>query len=181
MIGFTFRGKHCYNDYGLVMRSKDRTVLPSRRKRQLEIPLRHGMYDFEGSTYNDRVIQVDCFLDGGSGPELRRKIRRIALWLSEPGRLRFDDEPELSYQARIYSAISLEQVLAAGLFSLLFECRPFARGAEMSVSAPITKSGQQVGISYGGTQPAGCRIVIENTGTTTVSGIMLRVNGRNAL
>lgn len=181
MIGFTFRGKHCFNDYGIVMRSKDRTVLPSKRKRQTEIPLRHGLYEFEGATYDERVIQVECFLDGGSGPELRRKIRRIALWLSEPGRLSFDDEPELYYQARIYSAIPLEQTLAVGTFTLLFECQPFARGESASTSATITANGQKVGIPYQGTQPAGCRIVLKNTGTAAVGGITLTISGREEL
>ena len=41
MVGFTFCGRHSFRDFGIYMKSKDRTLLPERRRRQLEIPLRH--------------------------------------------------------------------------------------------------------------------------------------------
>ena len=38
MIQFTFRGKRSYDDFGVVMQSKDRTVLPEKRRKRVRFP-----------------------------------------------------------------------------------------------------------------------------------------------
>lgn len=175
MIGFTFCGKHSYDDYGLYVRSKSRPVLPSRRKRQLEIPGRSGVYDFSGDDYDQRIVELECFLDANAIPGMRLRVREIAAWLSERGKLTFDDEPTLSYRAALYTAVSLEQVLSTGLFTLVFECAPFAEGRTITTTADITHSGQVVAIPYAGTRRASCRMVLKNTGFFSAYGPQLLV------
>lgn len=175
MIGFTFRGKHSYDDFGIVMRSKSRPVLPEKRKRQLDIPGRSGTYDFSGDDYENRVIVLECFIDCNAIPALRQHIRRVAAWLAESGQLAFDDEPNKRYDARVYTAVSLEQAMTAGLFTLVFECQPFAAGDTVSVTAAVTNSGQEISVPYHGTRPAGCRIVIVNKGTQPLENFALRI------
>lgn len=179
MIQFTFRGRRSYDDFGVVMQSKDRTVLPEKRRRQIEIPGRHGQYDFEGSVYDDRMITLSCFLDGAGFTDFRERVRQVAYWLCEPGLLTFDDEPSLSYHARIYSAIPLEQALSAGLFTLSFECYPLAGGAEKTVSDSMEQKGQWMNAEYTGTAEAGARFVLVNTGTSAVVHPSLLVVRRN--
>lgn len=124
--GFTFNGKHS-DTFGVIMRSRNRVVLPVRNDEYEEIPGRDGGILFPG-TFSDRFIELECALVTKSLPELRKAIRRIAAWLSTSGRARliFDDEPDLYYLGRIANQIDLEQTMALGQFMLQFRCLPLA-------------------------------------------------------
>ena len=175
MIGFTFRGKHCYGDHRIVMRSKSRPILPQKRRRQTEIPLRNGRYGFADETYDVRIIELTCFMDTATIPELRKAIRKIAAWLSKKGVLVFDDEPELSYTATVFSAVPLEQIISAGIFTLIFECYPMAQGETITEFHTFTSKAYEMQVSYRGTAPAKCRLILANLGNVPVSDIRLLV------
>ena len=175
MIGFAFRRQHCYTEHGIVMNSKSRPILPSKRRRQVEIPLRNGRYEFEDETYDVRIIEVTCFIDTATIPNLRQKIREIAAWLSKKGTLIFDDEPELSYTASVFSIVPLEQIITAGIFTLIFECYPMAQGRTITEAYTVTQSPQELRTEYRGTAPAKCRLILANTGSSPISNIKLLI------
>ena len=174
MVGFTFCGRHSFRDFGIYMKSKDRTLLPERRRRQLEIPLRHGLYTFSGATYDIRVHTISCCAVTSGLVQFRQRIRDIAGWLSGTGELIYDDEPDKAYTATVYSSIPLEQVVSAGLFDLVFECQPFAAGQMQTEIYTLADCGQTVSVQFGGTAETPCHVTITNAGEVYAPYIRLR-------
>lgn len=127
MMGLTYNGYHSYNDFGLYMRSEDRSLLPNRRKRQLVIPGKHGIYDFRNNTYDARIISVKfAYVEAGLN-QLRLKARAVAAWLSGEGQLIFDDEPDKCYHAKVYTSVKISDIAYTAEFSVQFECQPMSR------------------------------------------------------
>lgn len=178
MTGFTFCGKHSYRDFGIVMQSKARRILADRRKRQVEIAGRHGVHTFDGETYDIKLYEINCFVGADSISRFRWKEREIAAWLTQYGELSFDDEPGFRCSAAVYSAIAPEEYIANGIFPIIFECDPIAKGAEHILRTTFTSSGQKWSVPYDGTAPAPCRIILRNTGSEDVSGITITMVGR---
>lgn len=172
MVGFKFCGRHC-DEFWVHMRSKNRPLLPERRRRQLEIPQLHGRYDFDGSTYDMRVITLECFVYAADIPAFRSRLREIAEWLSQKGPLVFDDEPDKTYEARIFSSVPVEQMVSAGIFTLVFDCQPFANGQERILSLTASSNPASLVISNRGTQESPCIITLTNTGSGSIEGISL--------
>ncbi len=152
MLGFSFDGIHC-GSFGIIMRSKNRPVLPEPKRVIEEIPARHGVYDFSAANpygrvmYNQREVSVECRVVCKSVEDLRQTARQIAQWLScGEARLIFDDEPFVYYLASVANRIDLEQQVGkVGGFTLLFDCRPFAYSTICSGIVPAY--GEE--ISYG--------------------------------
>ncbi len=127
MIGIMYNGLHSYNDFGLYMRSEDRNMLPTLRKRQLVIPSKHGVYDFGDNTNDVRVISVKFTYTEADLNSLRLKARAVAAWLSGEGQLIFDDEPDKYYQAKVYTSVKISDTAYTAEFSVQFECQPMAQ------------------------------------------------------
>lgn len=178
MVGFKFCDRHC-GEFWIHMRSKSRPLLPERRRRQLEIPQLHGRYDFGGSTYDMRVITLECFVYASDIPAFRSRLRDIAEWLSQKGPLVFDDEPDKTYDARIFSSVPVEQMMSAGIFTLVFDCQPFANGQERILSFTASSSPAALAISNRGTQESPCVITLTNAGGGNIEGVSLAA-GRSA-
>lgn len=128
MITFYFDELNSYEKFKIVAKSIDRSLLPSRRKREMTIPGKHGVYDFEGNTYENRPIQVLIQYVGETFNDLRLRARDISTWLSKPGykKLVFSDEPDKYYLAKVYDAVGLESIYELGKATVTFECQPFA-------------------------------------------------------
>lgn len=130
MLGLTFRGKHSYNDFGLVMKSDNRNLLPPLRKRKLTIDGKDGTWDFGGGSYEERQIQVTFELLAQNRAELRYKARKVAQWLNSKdgaAELIFDDEKDKYYIASVYNGVDLQEIVNNGKFSVVFECQPIAK------------------------------------------------------
>lgn len=145
-LGFTFDGIHS-SAYGVVMKSKNRQVLPAVNDAYVQIPGRQGSYLFPRELA-DRIIAVDCSVLKATIPLLRSSLREIAAWLYTADRktLVFDDEPGKNYRAKLDSAINLEQAFVLGKFNLHFRCEPLAYGTEVTTnfvndSATVTNTG----------------------------------------
>ncbi len=139
MKGLIFNGRHS-SEFGLRMRSKDRSVLPSVREDYEYLPRRHGsIHFFQG--LDDRMIEVEFFFIEKSLEAVRSKARKIAAWLftKKRERLIFDDEPDKYYMAKVANQISLDQVMYAGVFTVIFRCEPFAYvDRTLVVTSPYT-------------------------------------------
>lgn len=132
LYGFTYNGQHS-SDIGLIMRSRNRALLPVARDTFKEIPGREGSYLFPG-TFQDRFIQLDCWLREASLIALKVKARQIAAWLhtADWAPLTFDDEPDKYYRAKIADQVDLTQIAGLGRFAVSFRCLPLAYGTEVT-------------------------------------------------
>jgi len=126
--GLTYKGKHNYTDFKLILQSLSRPVLPALRKRELVIPGKHGVYDFGGNTFDTRAISVLLQYLGASIEDMRLEFRDAAAWLTSSAYLplTFDDEPDKYYLAKIYDPVGLESLRRIGKATVQFECQPFA-------------------------------------------------------
>lgn len=172
-MGFTFNGKHS-SDFGLAVKSLDRSLLPSLRKSEITVSGRHGTYDFEQNTYENRIISVDCAIKAGSIHELRQKARRIAGWLKDKGELRFDDEPDKYYIGRVYSRVPFENLFVLGRFTLNFECEPFAYSSTNMIEV-IRTDDSPIFVYNNGTIEAPQEITITNLGENTIHGFTIKL------
>lgn len=175
MIGFNFNGKHS-STFNIGMKSIDRTAIPERRRKEFEILGRSGTLELESTEYNKRIIQCQIgVVKTATHEELRSKIRELAGWLSGSGLLIFDDEPDRAYEASVYSAVGIEQLLLQpkGIIEIEFECQPFALSRELN--RVLKDGGQNTEIiikNVGNVKTCGS-IIIKNTGTTNIRNIRL--------
>lgn len=125
MKGFTFANIHS-SKYGLYVRSDNRTITPSLRRKSIVIPEKHGTIDFGNNTYESRYITMHLSLVKKTMEDLRQQARDIAEWLTKDGLLIFDDEPDKAYRAKVYHNIDIEEIGAYGKSKVTFTCQPFA-------------------------------------------------------
>ncbi len=154
--GFVYNGKHSYKDMGIVMKSKNRPILPEPRIIVEEIPNMDGEYDFSDSNpdghtkYKPRVIEVECSFLQRDITHLRIKAHEIAPWLAcGEQQLIFDDETSVYYLARVANKLDLATEIARiGRFTLQFKCRPFSFSRVRSDQVPQLGIGLQLGYGY---------------------------------
>ena len=177
-IGFTFRNIHS-SEFGIWVKSDDRTLLPEMRKEEYEISGRHGTVDFnKHPTYAKRIINMRLgSVSNETWEELRKDLRKLAGWLSGKGLLIFDDEPLVGYRAAVYSAVSLEQLhlLPVGAFQIPFEAQPLAEDIYYNqVFQPeITSRLESTEVNVNGTTDTCCLITIKNIGNTPIKDIII--------
>ena len=152
---FTFNGINS-EEFGIKVIKHD-LILPPKRERKLQIPNRHGTYDFGSQIYDERAIQVRCIVERKLS---RAELREVAFWLSKKSRLIFFDEPEKYYVGELYSTDIFEtfpnEVMRE--FTLDFICEPFAYGE--TVVSPI-KAGSNA-VRYKGTASTPTKIFLRN-------------------
>ena len=173
--GFTFCGTRSV-DFGLYFVSTDRQLLPVKRKNELMIAGRDGMYDQGGTTYDMRLLTVDCSFAADTIDDIPGRARRISAWLSQRGELEFDDEPGVFYTAEVVDGVSLTRAMRVGRFTLTFRCAPLAHSVERQADGILTANGDEITVAVSGTAETPCRIILTNIGETTIES--LRVSRR---
>ena len=156
MKGFIFNSKHSFNDMGIVMKSKNRPILPEPRIIAEEITSRDGDYDYseynpDGRTkYKPRIIEVECSFLRRDMTYLRIKAHEIASWLAcGEQQLIFDDETAVFYLARVNNKLDLvTEIARIGRFTLQFKCRPFAFSRVRSDQVLQLGMGLMLGYGY---------------------------------
>lgn len=171
--GFTFNNKHS-SELNIISKSDDRSLLPARRRNEFIIPGRDGTLDFGSNRFENRIITLNITLINHNLEDLRNSARAAALWLSGKGLLIFDDEKDKAYNAKIYSALSIAQLIKCGESQISFECSPFAESPLYNqVNADIQDSGFEIPINVEGTQETPCFMYIKNTGSDEVRNILI--------
>lgn len=150
MRGFTFNGKHC-SVFNVIMRSKNRQLLPATNDGYVQVPGRHGSIHIPQGL-QDRTIVLECAFNNQSITDMRTKAREIASWLyaREKKALVFDDEPNVYYVGKCSSGIDLDHKAKLGMFTLTFRCEPFAYASDITVDDAAS--------AYLGTAEASCII-----------------------
>jgi predicted phage tail component-like protein len=173
MIGFTFNNKNS-DEFGLVVRSDNRTMAPSKRRNQYLIPGRDGLLDYGNETFDNRVITVDIVTHKKTYEDYRLQVRDVAKWLVGSGNLIFDDEPNKAYVAKVYDSLDLEQFATTGKTSISFECLPYAESLVFNqVTTTFTNNNKQITANVSGTANTCGIITIRNQGSTTIQNITI--------
>lgn len=136
MYGLTFNDKHSFNEFGLIMYSKNRPVLPEIKDASEELPGMDGEYDYSEVNpdkevkYKARPIDIEFSLKEPNPKLLRIKANKIAAWLAcGEKQLIFDDEPDKYYLAKVVNKLDLDnQIVTVKRFTAQFRCRPFKFG-----------------------------------------------------
>ncbi|WHH59171.1 distal tail protein Dit [Petroclostridium sp. X23] len=156
MMGFEFNGKHSYRDFGLIMQSKNRPILPEPKIVVEEIPDMDGEYDYsdvnpDGRTkYKPRNIEIDCSFKDRNIAHIIARGHQIAAWLAcGEKQLIFDDESAVFYLGRVVNRLDLAtQISKIGRFTLQFKCRPFAFSRVLSTEDIWFGQGLMFGYGY---------------------------------
>ena len=156
-----------------------RAVFPARYESIFEVSGRDGYYDYDNNPYIDRIITVDFFVKDNAFPTFREHIRAVADWLSKKGKITFsDDPPGRYYEGATYGQVDLDQaIVPSGRFSASFKCQPFQYGRAQEFES-IGSTPVMVPIDYEGSQGNGCRIIIQNTGSTSIRDLLLTLTSR---
>ena len=176
-MGFIFDGTHS-DEYKLIVKTK-RQILPDIDDKYIDIPGRDGAYLVSGKA-KDRLFHLRCQLEFESLEALRALVRNIAAWLytDTKSELVFDDEPDITYIAKLSGAIEYETAKAYGEFDIVFRAEPFGLSAQESInfgatftraSTAYTQAGVEVGAGSARFEAAkfGSGIMIE-PGTTNL-------------
>lgn len=152
---FEFRGVNFLEKFNLKIIKVD-YILPPKRERKIQIPRRHGMYDFGSECWEERMIRLECDL---LNPLSRAELRELSATLSRKGKLYLWDEPDKFYVGEIYNGGEIFEFPKANIrtFTLEFICEPFAyrEAMEINISNGINK------IEYNGTFEAPCTLILE--------------------
>lgn len=171
--GFSFRGKHS-SEFNIICDPSSRQLLPEKRRNPITIPGRSGSYSQEDGAFNDRSESFVCYYTKKNDSDISRQAREIAAWLAEGGALCFDNEPDKFYDAYFVGALPLTKHLKYGEFELTFTYSPpFAYTAPQDLVKTVTSEGDPIIIQAHGTAPTPIRLIIRNTGSTTIQNIRL--------
>ena len=168
---FTFGAISMMDTYGIILRQVNDVIQPQLRERKVIVPERSGAYDFGARYYDERILELDCYI---VKPVDRAFIREVSYTLSEKNQIRVWQEPDKYYIGRLYDPASLERVgTIQRHFTLPMVCEPFAYGEIVSEDF-----GEQYIPEYAATHWTPTRIEITNIGTTDAVGIQITVQER---
>ena len=155
---------------GVQVTGISRAIKPPKRNIQTLVPGRSGTHDYTANDYDSTQIVMDCMYVGTDPPNF---ARQLAVWLSGTNDLIITDEPDKRYTATVWIDIPEDYVFSLRHFTLTFTCQPFARSDAQQASRVITQSGGGILIDVEGTAPTPCRIIIKNTGATTIHNLTI--------
>lgn len=173
--GFTYDDQHT-DAFNLTVENTFHTLTPPLNTQMLTVPKRPGAWYFR-TDYGPRVIQVDIVLKSDSLINFRPDVRAISGWLDPsqgPRSLIFDNEPDKTYQAVLYTnggdPPNITQMVLLGKTSLYFMCPdPYAYDAmEQTVTISSGTTSEAITNDNTETQP-----IITVTFSTTASSFKI--------
>ncbi len=172
--GFTFNGVHS-STFGVFETPESRVLSPRKRRELIPIPGRNTAFIQEDGGYESRVESIICSFAQITVPtvSLQRQVRLIAGWLKGIGELTFDYEPEMHYNAFLSGAPPGVKHLQYTQFTLEFTINhPFAYETAINKVFTITNN-LPIKIVAEGTVETPIRMIIKNTGTTTINNLVI--------
>lgn len=174
---FMYGTHDMFAEFGVRVIAYD-VLLPKLRERKIVLPKRSGSYDMGGQYYDERVLEMQC--DSLSNLS-RSDLRELSYILSKKQKIVMGDEQDKYYYGRIYDPSQIDHIGYIGTkFDLSFVCEPFAyKNDEDKVSFQLAGIIPSITvIDYNGTERAPTKIVIRNTGSTTVDSVKIRIRER---
>lgn len=108
--GIRFKGIHS-EDIGVLVRTKNRPILPEEKQRTIESNAIDGIIDLsqtdyqEHPFYQERIFQSDILVTGKDIYDLQKRVSKAAAWLMGSGDLIYDDMPYVIWKARVISGV----------------------------------------------------------------------------
>lgn len=178
--GFTFAGRHCRYDYGMIYAEKDgHPAIPRIRRNEYEIAGMSGTILMPGEQWEPIRFEGMLYpaIERNSQREAQTLIRSVASWLTSAGRndLIFDYEPTKLYKAEL-SAESKWSIKNwfGGELSVCFEAQPFAYATaynSATIEAVGTGASITVNVSTGVAAPFIFDVM--NIGGTVMTGLKI--------
>ena len=154
-------------------------LFPRVKERTEEIPGRHGEISF-GSKLEPRIIELHVVVsEEFSFIEREKKKREIAKYLNPTMGtkvLAFTDEPGKQYFVKYAGVIDIERQYTSWFeFTIPFKCSDsYIYGKEKEEEFIVTQSPDEMGLFSDGNMETSPAIILENNGTNTINGFMLK-------
>lgn len=175
--GFTFLGRHSYDDMGLLYAEKDgHPNTPRVRWNTYEVAGADGTLLFPGETRGTMAFEGTLYpvRERPTQAEAQQLLREVSAWLSGGrGQLIFDYEPDKYYLAELgkESKWSLKNWFG-GEISVSFTAQPWARSVTADeVTAAVTGTSASLRLTAHTGAPCPIRIQVENTGEADITGV----------
>lgn len=117
---FEFKGVNSA-DMGVMLLARPQRTQPDANGERIQVSGRSGRLWLGDGTWDNASAEVSCIVPEGDMDD-------VLNWLTGSGWLRFSDEPERAYRARVINGIVRTQPyarFAAQRFSVAFDCQPF--------------------------------------------------------
>jgi predicted phage tail component-like protein len=169
---FEFAGVRNTN-MGVILMSMPVRYHPAERGTSESIPGRSGNVWTPDNAYESITVQVQCLTEDGAN------LNAIHAWLSGAGALRFSDEPNYVYEARIVKAFARSSQFTrftAQAFTVVFDCQPYKY---LATQTPITVTVSGTDIVNPGSLPAKPLLTVYGTGDgiLAIGNIELQITG----
>ncbi len=164
---------HKNTEYGVELLSMPTRPHPARKGESIDIPGRDGKMFMDEGAYDRVLVSLRMIATAGN-------MDAVNAWLSGSGNLRFGDEPERAYKAKItkeFATSNRNNRLKGREFTVTFDCEPFRYAYPATSTVTISTSGNTV--NNPGTVYSLPRIKVTGSGdfTLTVGGYLVEAQG----
>ena len=159
---FEFAGAR-NTDKGVRLLSLPVRYHPAERGKLVEVPGRDGYLWAADGAFDNVLTRVQCQTADDADMAV------VDAWLRGAGELRFSDDPERFYRARVTKEFSRSAAMNRFVnqtFTVTFDCQPFLYHREVA-DIPLTSSPATV--TNPGTYTSAPRLTIEGTGTAVLT------------
>ena len=136
---------------------------PAERGKLVEVPGRNGYLWAADGAFNNVLTRVQCQTTDDAD------MAAVDAWLRGAGELRFSDDPERFYRARVVKEFSRSAAMNRFVnqaFTVTFDCQPFLYHREVE---NITLDGNPDTVTNPGTYKSAPRIKVEGTGNVVLT------------
>lgn len=161
-VWFEFAGAR-NTDKGVRLLSLPVRYHPAERGKLVEVPGRDGYLWAADGAFDNVLTRVQCQTADDADMAV------VSAWLRGAGELRFSDDPERFYRARVTKEFSRSAAMNRFVnqtFTVTFDCQPFLYHREVD-DIPLTSSPATV--TNPGTYASAPRLTIEGTGTAVLT------------
>ena len=159
---FEFAGAR-NTDKGVRLLSLPVRYHPAERGELVQVPGRDGYLWASDGAFDNVLTRVQCQTTDDAD------MATVSAWLRGAGELRFSDDPERFYRARVTKEFSRSAAMNRFVnqtFTVTFDCQPFLYHREVD-DIPLTSSPSTV--TNPGTYASAPRLTIEGTGTAVLT------------
>lgn len=158
---FEFRGVRS-DAMGVELLSRPQRTQPAANGRSVAVSGRSGRLWIDDGAWDNASVQVQCIAPEGD-------MEGILAWLEGSGELRFSDEPDRVYRARVPGGMVRTLPfarLSAQQFAVEFDCEPFRYLYPAAEEIVLTEAGAA---ENPGTAPSQPKIVIAGSGDISLT------------
>ena len=161
-VWFEFAGAR-NTDKGVRLLSLPVRYHPAERGEFIQVPGRDGSLWAGEDAFDDVTVRVQCQTTDDAD------MAAVDAWLRGAGELRFSDDPERFYRARVVKEFSRSAAMNRFVnqaFTVTFDCQPFLYHREVE---NITLDGNPDTVTNPGTYKSAPRLTIEGTGDAVLT------------